>query len=529
MITVQNKNQIVENAEEKVIFYPDVFKGEIIHSISKNPNKRSMLSLSIGLAMLTGNVYTDKKGNGSKAIIVLSDNDSFKMSQNEEINSTPCHAGSVFILGNSFRKRWKVSLPESCIELFEENYLPDIYLTTKKRLGYSKQLGNIIEKIKNQTNWTDTHKNMELIGKGCYGNVFKCGYNSRMFALKISKLKQESINYPYDTSFSCWHEVFFLREIFKPLIAKHICPNLPFLYDSFVSQKCTLIIDKEKTLCAGVITAVELANGDLKKYLYTQRTTEELYSALFQIMAGLHCIQHHAQIMNFDIKKENVLYYDLVQGGYWCYIIKGKKYYVPNYGKLFILNDFGLARTMSPKYLLYKNKEQKTFRLGSRYATIENGRFVPFETTNQIDENGKENKAEKIKWLTVSSKGSEFRMKRKDNTLIPLNTKKKIDLDFFTDSERFPPFEFYNDTQDVIRMFTGGKRTTQKGYHKGCKCPKKFLTELSKYIGKSESIKDRTFSDDPAQVLAGYFIESFFPFYLEKPQGKILETYTISI
>lgn len=547
MITVRNKKENIENVDEKVVFYPDVFQGKIINSIAKNLDTRSILGLSVGLAMLTGKVYKSKRndGHGSKAIVVLSDNDTFKISKNSEIKSVPCHSGSVFILGSLFRKEWKCSLPKSCLQLYEENYLPDIYLNTKKRLNYSKDIGTVLEKLKVQPLWLQYPKNifnMELIGKGCYGNVFKCGYQSRMFALKISKLKPESVNYPYDTSFSCWHEVFFLKEIFRPLISNCICPNLPFIYDSFTSDKCELIIDNKKTVGPGVITAVELASGDLKMYLQKTRGIEELYSALFQVMAALHSIQYYAQIMNFDVKKENVLYYDVVEGGYWCYIIRGKKYYVPNYGKLFVLNDFGISRTMCPKYPLYKNKEQKTFRLGSRYAIVHKGRFIPFHTVNEIDDNEIETKSEKITWPTFSSRGSEFRMKRKEGTLIPLNIKLQSDvkktlrgidifsLDFFNNSEVFPPFEFYNDTQDAIRMFIGGKRTTQKGYHKVyAKLPKKFVNELSGYVGKGESMKDRIFSDDPAQVLAGYFIESFFTNYLVKPRGKILETYTISI
>ena len=80
-------------------------------------------------------------------------------------------------------------------------------------------------------------------------------------------------------------------------------------------------------------------------------------------------------------------------------------------------------------------------------------------------------------------------------------------------------------------MFTGGKRTTQKGNHKEYSTvPKKFIKELAPYLGKGDSSKDRIFSDDPAQVLAGYFIESFFGEYRDKPQdSKIIATYAISI
>ena len=82
---------------------------------------------------------------------------------------------------------------------------------------------------------------------------------------------------------------------------------------------------------------------------------------------------------------------------------------------------------------------------------------------------------------------------------------------FYSDPDIIPPFEFYNDTQDAIRMFIGGKRITQRGNHKAYgKLPKTFVKKLEKYKGESESAKDGTFSTDPSFLHAGYFILKFF-------------------
>ena len=540
MITIQNKKQYIENANENILFFPDIFKGKIINTVSKNPNRHSILSLTVGLAIVTGKVYKTKENNGSQVCIILEDKQTVSITNKksiQSIQSIQCNAGSVFILGNVFRKQWCYTFPKSCIFLYEENYLPDVFISIKNRIQYSKKISKILHNLKILPEWTQSPKNlfnMNLIGKGCYGNIFESGYHSKKFAFKMTKIKLESI---YNTSFSCWHEVFFLENIFKPLITKKICPNIPLIYNSFTSNNCDLILDDKKLTSPAIITAIELANGNLKNFLQKNRKIEELYSCLFQIMAGLYTIQHYAQLMNFDIKKENILYYNITEGGYWCYIIRGKKYYVPNYGKLFIVNDFGISRIMSPKYQLYKNKEQKTFRLGSRYAIVQNNKFIPVHTINQIDENGSESKAEKIKWPKSISYGSEFRLDRKNGQIIQLKLSKKSQItfsyDFFEMSDIFPPFEFYNDTQDAIRMFIGGKRTTQKGHHKVySKLPLKFIEQLSEYVGKGESMKNRIFSDEPSQVLACYFIESFFEKYtnyLIKPEEKIIETYIISI
>lgn len=552
MITVRERKIATENFDENVLYYPELFTGPIISEIVKKLDDRSISSLSVGLAMVTKKIYKPRNIEnqpGSLACIVLKEETALfeKGAEKIELN---CRAGAVLILGTLFRREWVHNLPPTSIKLYEENYLPGIYLSAKQRFIYAEKIRKSLKSIKKLPVWKQCIQNemkLDLIGKGSYGNVFQTGYLSQTFAVKISKLKPECLEYPYDISFSSWHEVFFLRDILKPLIEKNICPNLPLLYDVFTCNNCDLIIDSEKINVPGVIMALELAEGNLKNYLQEKRNNEELYSALFQIMAAIHAIQYHAQIMNFDVKKENILVYDVEPGGHWEYKIKGESYYVPNFGKLFILNDFGISRPMSPKYPVYKTKEDETFRLGSRYAVIKNGRFLPFDTTHEKD--GKDNvtASHTVEWEDGKvSLGAEFRLSRKDNSILELPvklTQEMVDfLDkegistntksykFFSYPEIIPPFEFYNDTQDAIRMFTGGKRTTQKGYHKEYPTvPKKFVKELLPYLGKGDSAKDYLFSLNPAEVLAGYFIQSFFTVYRTKPENvKILATYTVS-
>jgi hypothetical protein len=74
-----------------------------------------------------------------------------------------------------------------------------------------------------------------------------------------------------------------------------------------------------------------------------------------------------------------------------------------------------------------------------------------------------------------------------------------------------PPFEFYNDTQDCIRMFIGGKRTTQKGHHKRyAKLNAKLRTILLSYNGEGDNCKAQTFSYNPCQILAGRLLVDLF-------------------
>jgi hypothetical protein len=103
--------------------------------------------------------------------------------------------------------------------------------------------------------------------------------------------------------------------------------------------------------------------------------------------------------------------------------------------------------------------------------------------------------------------------------------------EFFLQPERIPPFEFFDDTQDVIRMFTGGSRTTQRGDHKRSNAPKEWLKTLDPYNSKSKNYLSLTFSVEPKFVLAGYFIESFFSGKFQSPINPAdvcLDTFRIS-
>lgn len=557
MITVSHKNQEIKNQENKILLYPKLFAGPVLDDIYKNLDNNLVNNLSVGLATMTEKIYTPKNNlnsRGSIACILLQD-ESLTFTKNKEKINVNCIAGDVLILGALFRKEYKFSLPDLAIYLYEENYLPSIYLNIKSRLLFAKKINNTLSRLKKNKkykgNCPQKYLNLSFIGKGSYANVFKSGFLSEVFAVKMSKLKPDAIKNPFNYSFQSWHEVFFLQNIIKKILEKNICPNLPLVYETFSCEKCEIMLDdvNKKTPCS--IIALELANSNLKTYLLEKRSTEELESCLFQIMAALHSLQIFAQILNFDIKKENILIYNVLPGGYWVYKIRDKEYYVPNYGKMFILNDFGLSRPMSPKYPLYRTLDEQTYRLGSRYAIIRDNKFYPLTVPLQKTSLQEIKNAVDVTWQDdrniFVSKGAEFRMYKKDNSILELpvsisdddikyldNLNITTDVtsgDFFMHPEIIPPFEFYNDTQDVIRMFTGGKRTTQRGNHKLMpSIPKKFIKNLQSYVGKGESMKDGIFSTDPSQVLAGYFIESFFGKYRKKPKdAEIIGRFTISI
>ena len=104
---------------------------------------------------------------------------------------------------------------------------------------------------------------------------------------------------------------------------------------------------------------------------------------------------------------------------------------------------------------------------------------------------------------------------------IPLDYK---DSNFFMHPYIIPPLEFYNDVQDAIRMFTGGKRFTQRGYHYDISSTKEIISILSKYT------TDKNI-DKPYHVLAGEFIQEFFTkeidFTIKPDMGEVIESYSL--
>jgi len=450
--------------------------------------------------------------------------------------------------------------------------LSRIYLNTKMRLAFVNKIRNSLSRIhsipegsqcfmKNGMNELAKYIKLgKLIGTGDWGNVYSaCLINDfgcrRKFALKMSRITPEDFKDPYTETSSSWYEIWMLKDIIKPLIAKEVCPNLPLFIDTFLCDKCDFIFRKGDASHPCVITFMELASGDLRDYLkFATPSNAELYSALFQIMAGLHAIQMSGQILNNDIKSKNILYYDVKPGGYWHYKIGKKNFYVPNYGKMFVLNDFGVATLYDPNFQLYPNKKRKLFNLGSRFAINIDETFSPIEADIEYLNNGM-HKTNKIKWIETkngdvlnTTHGATYKIDRKTGQVIISHTmltplqksylfRKGITTNpktwsFFEHPNIIPPFEFYNDVQDTLRTFVGGKRATQKGNHTLYNSVSKTVQDTIKpYLGRAENSKARTFSIHPYHVLAGSFITKFFTetvSYQRKPKGKKIGFYDMN-
>lgn len=508
--------------DESVLNHPDIDKA-IIQGINK----------------LTGKEFSNKvnlsKANSIVCLLCIKDCDIKQLKLKAKKGTL------ILTLGfGKFKSK-------SCLIFYEKYDLSYVYLTVDERLKYARNIFKSLEDVRKKDVYCQEVDDMlgNKLGKGSYGEVYAGEKDERKVAVKFAKLKKESINIPFSKDDSGWHEYHILKFLIKPIIKKKICPNLPLLIDTFTCQERELILhnnEKIKTKCSVMLT--ELASSTLTEYLKTQRSDDEILSCLFQIMAGLTAIQLHAQILHYDMKFENILVYNCKAGGYWKYKLFDKDYYVPNYGHLFVLNDFGISRSMNIDYPMYKEKSDLTFRLGCRFACIIDGKFSPISAKKQYTSTGEYEKASLVKW-SGGKRGTRcvmFRMDRKGKILDSevqytkeqtafLKKEKVKGDDLFRRPDIIPCFEFYNDTQDVLKMFVGDKKkSTQKGnFRKNVGISENIRSRLLPYIGVQPNLDGLEFDLNPNQVCAWYFIRDFFgeTYSFDSVKSPIIETYNL--
>lgn len=158
-----------------------------------------------------------------------------------------------------------------------------------------------------------------------------------------------------ETELDALNEIYFL-ELIRKLLLNKITNFLPFLYTYYICDSCKFYnkyVNKqiqaesyipfvEKSPCVYLIT--EKAGGDLEHFIKKKSTTKkQLFSGYLQIFIALYVIKKYFGIEHNDLHLNNVLYFNVKPGGYWKYRIKNKTIYVPNYGTLFVLWDFGYS------------------------------------------------------------------------------------------------------------------------------------------------------------------------------------------
>lgn len=359
----------------------------------------------------------------------------------------------------------------------------------------------------------------KLLGSGSYGNVFGANINNVPIAIKISKLPPKALTEKekYSTKNVHWNEYNILNQMIAPVISNNICPNLPLIYSSFTCSDCVLMNiyksgHSNVKICSVFLT--ELAAGDLSSWAEKKPTENEYKSCLFQLMAGLMVLQKYYQIITYDMKAENFLYHKVPAGGYWKYQINNVNYFVPNYGSLFIVNDFGTAISTKPESIF---KEQPDYNYGCRPGVImSDGKITKIGSSAQKSVKRIEVSLEPI--LPTTDLNSTIQLNTDQMNI--LNQRKiQTYFDLLNNPGTFPPFDFIFDTQDIINLFLNRHRTFFPRYsHTNIFTPKTIRDKLSAfhnpnvkyYNDDGDESTQIDISTKASQLSAEYFIAEYF-------------------
>ena len=89
----------------------------------------------------------------------------------------------------------------------------------------------------------------------------------------------------------------------------------------------------------------ELCDSSLKDILtnnYIESINDTMFhSFIFQILSGIYSIHKLCNICHFDLHGGNILISNIEANGYWLYSINNSDYYIPNYGYILKIWDFG--------------------------------------------------------------------------------------------------------------------------------------------------------------------------------------------
>jgi serine/threonine protein kinase len=208
---------------------------------------------------------------------------------------------------------------------------------------------NIVDN-NNLINYTECKKLIEKqdisnIGKGGQADIFKvvsdkCGsIVLKLFRKNLSKSLNscDFINLMIN-EYNCMCKV-------KLLIDYRYCANFISILDFNPKEKYIIM---------------EYADGDSTDIIKYDFSNEILYSFMCQVLIGLLCFQKILNYLHNDLKLENILYKKINKQIILRYVINNQEYYIPTYGYLFMIADYGLSLDKS-NYDVNRDKNKNDF------------------------------------------------------------------------------------------------------------------------------------------------------------------------
>lgn len=192
-----------------------------------------------------------------------------------------------------------------------------------------------------------------VLGRGLQGTVYKathkkgsrCGIGAIVIKrTNVTEAESRRRNY---TSRSALRNPVFIEfaaaEMCQKLILNKVCPNVTLNYHYEIRKDCNKYSSVSRDPYCSLQYNEFINYGTFQDFAEKRHREEIWYNAVFQILAGLYALKHRFNMIHNDFHGRNLLVQKITPGGYWVYIIDGKRYYVPNLGYIFFVSDFGFA------------------------------------------------------------------------------------------------------------------------------------------------------------------------------------------
>lgn len=355
------------------------------------------------------------------------------------------------------------------------------------------------------TTFLSNLSNPKVIGMGTFGKVYSAKIGKYPVVIKEAFLKygEKSL-----VKVGKYPEEYQLMILIRDVLLSKACPNFLYTYDLAICEGCSL---KGRTGTC-YITFMEQAHGDLALLKDGITRPDEQLSIFYQLLIGLHTLQRRYGFIHHDIKMANIMVQITpeLMGDYFQYVVDGKSYYVRNEGYVVYLADFGVSYTTSPLVSLdgfYGSRNAEVVPTSGGY------KWKPITT--------KESGPPFIWADGQKSTINKFVKYYKTTPTRPVN---------LTDMERFPPFEFFGDVQDIVKVMIGGKASTQPNFHRYFPIMHKTLKSMLKKhaLYPSDKFVKPPIENSVHYVLANKMLAKIYDLEGSGDPTNIIDTFYVS-
>jgi len=282
-----------------------------------------------------------------------------------------------YLVNISSRKKYALMIRESFLNLFKNKF---------KKMKHDELIILYIKSFKlHFSDYILSHLG-EIGGSvdaEAYKFLIKIKDKQLYCALKLIPLINSESSKIMDLNYKSWKELYILKMIYN-LIKNHNCPNVPIIYLYFICTNCKINdylnpnilkyynnltirkkiqndkskndifkkMEKKKGFGNNSLCILnELCDSSLKDILtnnYIESINDTMFhSFIFQILSGIYSIHKLCNICHFDLHGGNILISNIEANGYWLYNINNNDYYIPNYGYILKIWDFGRSMILN--------------------------------------------------------------------------------------------------------------------------------------------------------------------------------------